>query len=634
MRKTAILAGLCVLGTAPGCFAFPGEEGGGGFGSGFSGGGFESEGDSFGSGTGFFEADLPPDDRPVDRSDVPPPPISGGTLVVLRSGAAAVASDPDRDRVYVVDLDAGILLHSLALDPGDEPGRLVEDADGRVHVVLRRGGAVLTLDPVAGRVLTQRAVCGNPRGIAHEAETDDLWVACAGGELVALPAAGGEISERLLLGPDLRDVVPTPEGLIVSRFRTAQLDRLDADRTVTETVRLGDMVGPPDLLFGGEFLLETGVAWRTAAGPGTETMVLHQAATQRPLMLVPPDDVDPYGGGRGPGECGGLVHAAVTLVSAGGESRTTGPIGSANLAVDAALSPDGQTIAVAVAGQHDPFPADSLVRRDVMLFSTHSLSTFPPDCAWPDDSVPVPGQVTAVAYAPNGDLVAQSREPAQLAIHTPGVGGSRLVELDPESRRDTGHDLFHHATPAEISCVSCHPEGTDDGRVWLFDPIGPRRSQSMNVGIEGTEPFHWDGDMDDLHMLITEVRGDRMGGAPPSEARLDALRRWLFSIKPPNPVRDPEDPAAVRGAALFEEMLCQVCHAGESLTNNQTMSVSGFGRSQVPNLHGIALRPPYFSDGHEPSLEGAARAMVEISDPYNEYDDGQIADLVAYLETL
>ena len=38
-----------------------------------------------------------------------------------------------------------------ALNAGDEPGRVVEDGAGRVHVALRRGGALVSIDPVDGR---------------------------------------------------------------------------------------------------------------------------------------------------------------------------------------------------------------------------------------------------------------------------------------------------------------------------------------------------------------------------------------------------------------------------------------------------------------------------------------------------
>src|SRR4051794_25096931 len=42
---------------------------------------------------------------PIDESSMPPP-ISGGTLTVLADGHTAVAADPDRDRVWIANLDA------------------------------------------------------------------------------------------------------------------------------------------------------------------------------------------------------------------------------------------------------------------------------------------------------------------------------------------------------------------------------------------------------------------------------------------------------------------------------------------------------------------------------------------------
>jgi mono/diheme cytochrome c family protein len=73
-----------------------------------------------------------------------PPPLSGGTLLVTRDGHTAVAADPDRDLVHLVDLSSG-LVHAVALTAGDEPGRLVEDGAGRRTQSLR--GGVLALAP-------------------------------------------------------------------------------------------------------------------------------------------------------------------------------------------------------------------------------------------------------------------------------------------------------------------------------------------------------------------------------------------------------------------------------------------------------------------------------------------------------
>ena len=77
---------------------------------------------------------IPTDTRPAFRAKRTPTPISGGTLLVTRVGSLAVASDPDRDVLIVADAANGTLRGTIVLQAGDEPGRLVEDDAGRVHV--------------------------------------------------------------------------------------------------------------------------------------------------------------------------------------------------------------------------------------------------------------------------------------------------------------------------------------------------------------------------------------------------------------------------------------------------------------------------------------------------------------------
>src|SRR5205807_510280 len=116
----------------------------------------------------------------------------------------AIAADPDRDLVSIVDVSTAKLTATVSLTAGDEPGRAVEDGAGKVHVVLRRAGQVATIDPVTAQVSTRTAVCAAPRGIAYEAATDRVHVACAGGELVSLPAGGGIAVRAVTLERDLR----------------------------------------------------------------------------------------------------------------------------------------------------------------------------------------------------------------------------------------------------------------------------------------------------------------------------------------------------------------------------------------------------------------------------------------------
>src|SRR5262245_40771617 len=86
----------------------------------------------------------------TEPSTTPPPswgvPVSGGNLLISNDGKFAVVSDPDRDRLLSVELATGTVVADVPLEINDEPGRLVEDAAGRFHIALRRGGALIDFD--------------------------------------------------------------------------------------------------------------------------------------------------------------------------------------------------------------------------------------------------------------------------------------------------------------------------------------------------------------------------------------------------------------------------------------------------------------------------------------------------------
>jgi hypothetical protein len=208
---------------------------------------------------------LQPNFGPTKTSSVEPPAMSGGTLLVTKGGAFAVAADPDRDAVYVVDL-ASNTSRTISLQAGDEPGRLAEDGAGHVHVALRRGGALVTVDPQTAGIVDRRSVCPAPRGLAWEAATDLVWVACATGELVAMPAAGGGAARQFVLDRDLRDVVMTSDGIAVSQFRSAEVLHVDATGFVSR------VDASPSATQG----FTSHVMWRAAAGPSGTIYTVHQ----------------------------------------------------------------------------------------------------------------------------------------------------------------------------------------------------------------------------------------------------------------------------------------------------------------------------------------------------------------------
>src|SRR6185369_7758717 len=122
-------------------------------------------------------------------------------------------------------------------------------------------------------------------------------------------------------------------------------------------------------------------------------------------------------------------------------------------------------------------------------------------CAQATARLDVAGQTTAVAINPGMDaaarasnvwVVAQTREPASLVLIRDPTGEQRVtVDLGGASVKETGHEIFHRDSGGGIACASCHAEGGEDGRIWQFQPLGNRRTQSIDVGLEGTAPFHW-----------------------------------------------------------------------------------------------------------------------------------------------
>lgn len=509
--------------------------------------------------------------------------------------------------VHVVDLAARTVRHTIALEPGDEPGRVAIGGSGAAHVVLRGWGGVATIDLVAGTVVERRWLCPEPRGIVFDAAASSLHVACADGLLVHMPETGAPTLTQVL-EPDLRDVVLVDGDVKVSVFREAAL-RGDGTR-----------VTPPDA-----DVFVPHVAWATRVDPQGRVFMLHQLTSTNPVPINPVVDQFtaqeslPYGGGPGDFCVPGITNTAITVFE-NGEPNFTTLIPDAALSVDFAVSPDGERIALAVPGAAEgEGTAQVMGLFDGGCFETEELAG--------------DAQVTAVAYDPGGVLVMQSREPARILIQPYPLASLEVIELPGESRFDTGHEIFHRATEAGLSCASCHPEGGDDGHVWVFQGLGARRTQALDVGLEGTAPFHWDGDMDDLDMIMEEVLSHRMGGKQQSPARSDSFARWLFAQERPAANTGREDVQLVaEGASLFTTYDCGRCHLGPKLGGATSEPVRG-KELQVPTLRRVSLRPPFMHDGRSRTLEDAVRDMIE-STTQVPVEEQNVAALVAYMRTL
>jgi mono/diheme cytochrome c family protein len=539
-----------------------------------------------------------------------PPPIAGGTLLMTRDGARAVVSDPDLDRIVVVDLAARAVVGTLPLQRGDEPGRAIEDGEGRVHVVLRGGGSVVTVDATAATLSARRAVCATPRGIAWSAENDTLYVACMGGELITM-APLGEATHSSTIERDLRDVVVQGNRLFVTRFRSAEVLVLDLGGALIS--RLG-ATSPAATV---------GVAWRATPAVGGGAWLLHTRA-----VAVAPTSQGGYNqGGSGCGVNAGIARPGVTLLRPPQDPVTLGDVPNAPLAVDLAAAPDGQRIALALPGNLATARRPGVVELRSLAASSCAVTTTIP--------LPTHAQAIAVAYTRDSVLVTQTRAPSTLVLDE----GTTVINLGGTLVRNRGHQLFHTNPTGLVACASCHPEGDDDGRTWTFQPIGARRTQSIRGGIAATAPFHWDGDLPHFTHLVSEVLVRRMGATRPTATDGNALLDWIDHLPArPRPAAAPHDRVA-RGAALFRDPTvgCVGCHSGSMWTNNASVDVGTGGVFQVPTLVGIAWRPPFMHNGCAPTLRDRFTAPCGGGDRHghtSQLTPSQIDDLVAYLETL
>jgi cytochrome c553 len=619
---------------------------------------------SAGEGGGGFgclpQAPVPAFGTPVACS-TPPPPISGGTLIVSRDGTVAIAADPDRDAVYVVDLASATRKFTVPLQAGDEPGRLAEDGAGRIHVALRGSGTLATIDPTSGTVTVRRAACPAPRGVAWQASSDTVWVACATGELAALPAAGGAASITVV-GRDLRDVLLNGDALAVTQFRSAQLLRLGADETVTRTDSMQSPSACSTEDGGAGPCAVSHVVWRAVPGPGGTVVAVHQSESTLSistkssggygcggmggLPLPPP----PPPSGNSPGApitgpptlpgFGGPVTSVITVIDSDGTTSLTESFNGV-LPVDVAISPDGSLIAAVAAGSGTG--ADAV--DNIFLFGQQNATEF-------QNQLTIgTGAATALAFAPNGDLLVQTREPAALWVvpHLAGAadagstapggvdaGTPTSIPLSTISKEDTGHDIFHTHAGALIACASCHPEGGDDGHVWRLDG-NLRRTPSLRGTIAGTAPYHWPGDEADLAAIVKDVYVTRMSGAALTTDQTAALSTWVNAIPAPPAPTWVDASAAAAGRAIFQraDVGCSTCHSGAKFTNNATVDVGTGAAFQVPPLVGVGWRTPLLHDGcaatiadrfHACSTAGHGNlASLSATD---------ITNLTAYLETL
>lgn len=637
----------------------------------------------------------PTDERAPVSSSKPPAPVMGSNLRVLQNTPGTVlVSDADRDRV---SFTAGSSVVHVATGDGSLPNRATEDAAGFVHVALRGTGELVMIHPT-GSLVARNKVCQAPRGLDYDAANDELVVACAEGNLVrhSVNPIAYRTTRVIPTDVDVRDVVVQNERLYVSRLRSAEVLQYEGDapvrRHVLPTVELDDSMIQTERA-GSRF--KATVAWKMVASPENDgVIVLHQRsllnavgdATGQGDDVAAPQGGSSYGGSDPQAGCSAIVQPAVSEIHSDGSVVTSDSIAGVVLAVDmvprsnpGVRSDNQRHLVLAGAGLADPeAPVSTIVQLGsggdeavdgfgplsfsgrsgvfaggVLLHSTTQTNPKTGDvlvgCASMLEAFNESGggPVVSVAEGTNNDVIALQREPNALLRGRDFVLNTS-INLGGESAYDTGHELFHRDSGGGIACASCHPEAEDDGHVWNFASIGERKTQFLGIPLAQTAPFHWDGTLTDLDVLMDEVFVARMGGVFQSPQRVEALGTWVKTSEGAVAAStdgidqaDIDEAAAARGKALFEsaQVGCATCHRGPAFTDNAShvVGTAGHERLQTPSLTRIALHPPFMHDGCAKTLRERFEPSCGGGDAHGKTShltDAQIDDLVAYMTTL
>jgi len=225
-----------------------------------------------------------------------------------------------------------------------------------------------------------------------------------------------------------------------------------------------------------------------------------------------------------------------------------------------------------------------------------------------------------------------------------------------------------------VSCASCHPDGEHDGQTWDFTHRGEGlRNTTTLLGLADRAggPLHWSGNFDEVQDFEHDIRGPQGGrgflddgqfaatqdplGEPKAgrSAPLDALAAYVNQLEALPSPQGRKGPDLLRGEGLFfsRALACGGCHqtggSGWSSEGEPVLfdvgtltSLSGGRLGGVlpgvvaPDLRGVWATAPYLHDGSVASLDALLRLDLPAHGGTGSLDDGSVADLVVYLQSL
>jgi DNA-binding beta-propeller fold protein YncE len=555
------------------------------------------------------------------------------------------------DGALVIDSDSGELIktdkdgkHVASLAIGKNAGLMTYDpVAARAYVADRNGNKVKVIK-VGDKleVAATYATPSEPYGIALSPDRKTVMVtAIADRTLVAYDTANGKEKWRTGLGREPRGIAVSPDGsrALVAYLTTGTVDQVD----LLENHKAEHIALSTQNMRRNRFNGSGGDAF--ARGAFTALFLGDQEAVV-PFQRETP--VQAIGGGERTGSYGGGFEPPIShqlaFLGMNGE-RTNQIVATISQHQPRALAWDGSRDALYIAG----LGSDSIIQLKnasqvgIAEGMSASLASGKDRCGPDGIAVGADGNLFVwCSFTRSVTKLEVIDGKGKLATTAKLDAGPTLVASSLNAKQHQGMVLFHASMPAissagALACTSCHPDGRADGLSWRIDK--QELQTPVLVGrVANTHPYKWDGGDPDLTASLTGTM-KRLGGHGISKDQTAALAAYLEVLpKPATPTRDAQQVA--RGQKVFDsaEAGCRTCHDGQQFTDNDKhkFATATLPEADTPSLIGLASSAPYYHDGSAATLEallrdrGNVHGMAETA----KFDDQQIADLIAFLETL
>ena len=620
--------------------------------------------------------------------DAPPPPRQESAyrspfdLAFSPDGRRLAVSDRTAGCLYVLDAQTGDISTTIRLR--SRPSSLAWESAERVVVSEYGDGSVAQVDVQKGRVLRRFDVGPKPVGVAVAAGKGLLVVCDFGLHTVSiLDLKTGNLRATIPAGrhpyfaaitPDERTAIIgnlLPSGPAVEHASASVVSLIDLDAGT----KIRDIPLPDNSANVRQVRVSPDGRWAYVVHTRGRTML---PTTQLDRGWINTNALSILDlAGRGGFQTRPYATLLLDTVTAGAAD----PWGIA-------LSPDGKTAWISIAGAHeiaridlgrlhellagkpkeseisnlksqigdaadiwrqiqaDPGKRDQLSYHLSALYAADLISRVPIAAKGPRAIAASPdGKQLMVASYYSGEVLSLDPNRCQV-IKRMGLGDQPA----PDTARH-GEFVFHdgrHSFQHWLSCATCHPDGRADGLNWdlLNDGIGNPKNAHSLLWSDRTPPLMSLGIREDMEEA-TQKGFQFIQFREIEEGDLNAVRAYLRSMEPeasPLLVGGRLSEEARKGQRIFEnaEVGCSACHPAPLFTSLKTHDVgtrSALDRSgafDTPTCVELWRTGPYLHDGSAVTL----KEVLTTKNPDDKHgktshlSDEEIDALVEYLLSL